>query len=165
MDVLLHQFIYRHVCVNLKTEKKGGGTRHWTPQNASDLSSLPWLYTKQVCCLCCVKGTYCMGTYACSPASISLFPMIHSNTLPITTTQISVLVICLFITAICTVQQSSLAVVCLEGLLVTLFWFHICTTVFTVIALQPALWAIWLYNAPMSLMPVMQPFSMSDRWW
>lgn len=125
------------------------------------------LHHASLCRVWCVKSKPCVGTCDHIPASSNLFPMVRGDTLPITAARISV-VICLFARAIHTIWRSSLGVVRLEGLmpclLATLFsWVHLFTTLFCrYCTITNSLGH--LYDAPISLMPIMRPLWKSDRW-
>lgn len=141
-------------------KRRSDWTRQWTSQNATVSVAL---HQTSFCCLCgCAKSTHCTGTRARSPSVSNLFPLVRGNTLLVTASRR------LFATVTFTIRRSSFAVVHLEGpvpgFLATLFLFRLCTTFFTGTALQPSLWAMWLYDAPVSLIPVIRPFLRSDRW-
>lgn len=148
-------------------KRRSDWTRQWTSQNATISVAL---HQTSFFCLCgCAKSTHCTGTRARSPSASNLFPLVRGNKYSACNCfQTPVAVIRLFATVTLTIRRYSFAVVHLErpvpGLLATLFWFRLCTTFFTGTALQPTLWAMWLYDAPVSLMPVIRPFSKSDRW-
>ena len=168
LPMTFHQVVYGDVGVDLIATDRSD-THRWTPQNTTQCPSWLWLYSMQVSVVC---GMVSAVNNAWKLEISTQLPVICSRrfvvTLPVTSARILAVVIRLFARASRRILRSSHSVVLLERpvpapLATLLFWVHLVTARSAVIALQPTVWAICRNDAPITLVPMIRPYTKSER--